>query len=293
VNFQGRNVVVLGVADESSIAWAIARAFHAHGASVWIGYQQKFFSRVRILLRQHPDIQAQRCDVTDEAEMRAFFERFQEAPIDVLVHAVAFAPPALFTQPPSAATPEAFALSQHVSALSLASVVRHAKPHLREWASVMTLSFQASERAEPMYGMMGVAKAALESLVRYLALELGASKVRVNAISPGPIETPAAMGILMAFLGERDALAALRNDVALAALDAARRELGEDADPVEYASAAWRHVQQAFVERSAIQEVVSAQDVADCALFLGSAYSRKITGQVVRVDCGLSSSMII
>jgi enoyl-[acyl-carrier protein] reductase I len=293
VNFQDRTVVVLGVADESSIAWAIARAFQAHGASVWIGYQQKFFSRVRILLRQHPDIQGQRCDVTDASEMQAFFDRFEDRPIDVLVHAIAFAPPALFTQPPSAATPEAFAESQHISALSLARVVRHAKPHLREWGSVMALSFQASERAEPMYGMMGVAKSALESLVRYLAIELGALRVRVNAISPGPIETPAALGILMAFLAEREALSALRNDVAIAALDAARRELGDDADPIDFATAAWKYVQRAFAERSAIQETVSAQDVADCALFLGSEYSRKITGQVVRVDCGLSSSMII
>lgn len=293
MNLQDKNVVVLGVADESSIAWAIARAFHAHGANVWIGYQQKFFSRVRVLLRQHPDVQGQRCDVTDEAEMQAFFERFRDAPIDVLVHAIAFASPSLFTQPPSAATAEHFAQSQQISAFSLASVVKHAKPHLREWGSVMALSFQASERAEPMYGLMGVAKSALESLVRYLALELGASKVRVNAISPGPIETPAAMGILMAFLSDPETLKALRNDVAHDALGAARRELGDNADEVDLASAAWKHVQRAFAERSAIQDVVSAQDVADCALFLGSDYSRKITGQVLRIDCGLSSSMII
>lgn len=293
MNLQGRNVVVLGVADETSIGWAIARAFHAQGAAVWIGYQQKYFSRVRTLLRQYPDVQGQRCDVTDEAEMQAFFERFHATPIDVLVHAVAFAPAALFTSPPSAAPADAFAQSQHISALSLATTVRHAKPYLREWASVMTLTFQASERAEPMYGMMGVAKAALESLVRYLALELGGMRVRVNAISPGPIETPAALGILMAFVADRDALRNLRNDVVHAAIESARRELGDQADPVDYAQAAWRHVQQGFAYRSALQETVSAQDVADCALFLGSDYSRKITGQVVRVDCGLSSAMIV
>jgi enoyl-[acyl-carrier protein] reductase I len=293
MNLQDKNVVVLGVADESSIAWAIARAFRAHGANVWIGYQQKFFSRVRILLRQYPDIQAQRCDVTDEAEMRAFFERFDDAPIDVVVHAVAFASPTLFTRPPSAVDAESFGQSQHISALSLASVVRHVKPRLREWGSVITLSFQASERAEPMYGLMGVAKSALESLVRYLALELGVMKVRVNAISPGPVETPAAKGILMAFLAEPESLRTLRNDILHRALQAARQELGADADEIEYVSAAWKHVQRGFAEISAIQEGISAQDVADCALFLGSDYSRKITGQVVKVDCGLSSSMII
>jgi enoyl-[acyl-carrier protein] reductase I len=293
MNLQDKNVVVLGVADETSIAWAIARAFAAHGARVWIGYQQKFYSRVRVLLRQHPGIDGQRCDVTDPEELQAFFARFADVPIDVLVHAIAFASPGLFTRPPSEAEPEAFGQSQHISAFSLATIVRHAKPHLRPWGSVITLSFQASERAEPMYGLMGVAKSALESLVRYLAIELGALKVRVNAISPGPIETPAAMGILMAFLGEPEKLASLRNDIALEALEAARRELGDEGDEVDIATAAWKHVQRAFAARSAIEEGISAEDVADCALFLGSDYSRKITGQVVRVDCGLSSSMII
>jgi enoyl-[acyl-carrier protein] reductase I len=293
VNLQGKNVIVLGVADESSIAWAIARAFHAHGASVWIGYQQKFFSRVRVLLRQQPDIQGQRCDINDEVEMQAFFERFHDAPIDVLVHAIAFASPALFTRPPSAAAADTFAQSQHITAWSLAGVSRHAKPYFREWASVITLTSEASERALPMYGLMGVAKSALESLVRYLALELGDLRVRVNAISAGPIETPAAMGVAMAFLADRDRLRVLRNSVAHTALEAAERELGAGADDVDCASAAWKHVQKAFAERSAIQEVVSAQDVADCALFLGSDYSRKITGQVVKVDCGLSSALII
>jgi enoyl-[acyl-carrier protein] reductase I len=293
MNFDGKNVVVLGVADESSIAWAIARAFHAHGATVWIGYQQKFFSRVRVVLRQYPDIQAERCDITDEAEMEAFFDRFRGTSIDVLVHAIAFGSPSLFAQPPSAAGAEPFAQSQHITAWSLAAVSRHAKPYLREWGSVITLTFQASERALPMYGLMGVAKAALESLVRYLALELGELKVRVNAISAGPIETPAASAILMAFLADPDALGRLRHGVVHTAVAAATRELGADADDVDCAAAAWKHVRRGFAEKSAIQEVVSAQDVADCALFLGSDYSRKITGQVVRVDCGLSTALII
>jgi enoyl-[acyl-carrier protein] reductase I len=293
MNVEGKNVIVLGVADENSIAWAIARTFRAHGASVWIGYQQKFFSRVRLLLRQYGDVQAGRCDVTDDAEMAAFFAPFQDTPIDVLVHAVAFAAPALFTRPPSAAEPATFAQSQHISALSLASAVRHAKPHLREWGSVMALTFQASERALPMYGLMGVSKATLESLVRYLALELGELNARVNAISAGPVETPAATSILGAFLSDPAALIMLRRSIVHTAVDAARHELGDGADAVEYASAAWRHVQEGFAQRSAIQERISAQDVADCALFLGSDYSRKITGQVVNVDCGFSSTLII
>jgi enoyl-[acyl-carrier protein] reductase I len=294
VKLAGKNVVVLGVADEGSIAWAIARAFHAHGARVWIGYQQKFFSRVRLLLRQYGDVDAQRCDVTDEAELSAFFSRFDDhTPIDVLVHAIAYAAPQLFTQPPSATRAEMFAQSQQISALSLATVIRHAKPRLREWASIITLTSEASERALPMYGLMGVAKSALESLVRYLAVELGEMRVRVNAILAGPIETPAAMGVVMAFLSDPDRLRTLRNGVAHNALRAAREAVGDNADEVEYVSAAWKHVQRTVAERSAIRDVISAADVADCALFLGSDYSRKITGQVLRVDCGSSSALII
>jgi enoyl-[acyl-carrier protein] reductase I len=294
MNVEGKRVVVLGVADESSIAWAIARAFHTHGATVSIGYQQKFFSRVRVLLRDHPGIQGQRCDITADAEMAAFFERFRETPIDVLVHAIAFAAPPLFTRPPSEAEAGTFNESLHISAWSLASVVRHAKPCLREWASVITLTSEASTRAMPMYGLMGVAKSALESLVRYLAIELGDRKVRVNAILAGPIETPAAMGVVMAFLADLDRLQSMRNSVAHDAHQAARRALGENAhDDLAFASAAWKHIQQAVARKSAIQETISAHDVADCALFLGSDYSRKITGQVMKVDCGLSTSLVL
>jgi enoyl-[acyl-carrier protein] reductase I len=293
MDLHGKNAIVLGVADESSIAWAIARTLHTHGAAVWIGYQQKFLSRVRMLLRQYPEIQAQRCDVTDDAEMSAFFAQFADRPIDTLVHGIAFGSPTLFARAPSAADPATFAQSQHISALSLARVVAHAKPHLREWGSVLTLTFQASERAMPMYGLMGVAKAALESLVRYLSLELGDINVRINAISAGPVETPAATAILMAFLADPEGLRAMRPGLVHRALDAARQELGPDAEDIEYATAAWKYVQRAFAERSAIPDVILAQDVADCALFLASDYSRKITGQVVRVDCGLSSSTII
>lgn len=293
MNLEGKNVVVLGVADESSIAWAAVRAFHAHGARVWIGHEQKFLSRVRVLLRQCPDIVAQRCDVTDGAEMASFFDQFEGKQIDVLLHAVAFAAPALFTRPPSAAEADTFAQSQHITALSLARVVRHAKPYLREWASVITLTSEASERAVAMYGLMGVAKAALESLARCLALELGEMRVRVNVVLAGPVDTPAALGVVMAFLRDLDSLGSVRKGVAHRALEAARRELGTDVDDVACASAAWRHVQQEFAEHSAIQDVVSAQDVADCVLFLGSDYSRKITGQVLRIDCGLSTSLII
>lgn len=286
---EGKNVVVLGVADESSIAWGISKAFADHGARVCIGYQQKFFSRVRLLMLENPTIQGERCDVLKDEEVTAFFDRFRQSPIDVLVHAIAFAPTELFTEYPSNVGLEAFSQSLSISAHSLCKVVRHAKPFLRDWGSVMTLTYQASERAEPGYGLMGVAKSALESMVRYLAFELGSRKIRVNAISPGPIETVAALGILAAFLRVPEALDRQRGHVFRNALEQARQE-GPFPDEFAYLKAAWKHFQNEVARKCPIEETVSKEDAAQCALFLGSDYARKITGQVIHVDCGFSTS---
>ncbi len=290
----GKNVVVLGVADQSSLAWAIAKAFAAQGARVRIGYQQKFFSRVRLLLIEQPAIEGLRCDVTKEEELIAFFSRFAADPIDVLVHGIAFGPAEFFSSPPSQVSSAGYSQGLEISAHSLSILVRHASPYLREWSSVLTLTFQASQRAVPMYGTMGIAKAALEATVRYLALELGPRKIRVNAVSPGPVQTVAALGEIIAFLREPDAAHHQRGQLTRAAVEEARRELGPgDHDEVTIATAAWRHVQADFAYRSALPDIVSADDVAGCALFLGSDLARKITGQVIYVDCGLSTSLVL
>ncbi len=291
MGLEGKNVVVLGVADESSLAWAIAKRFAEHGAHVFIGYQQKFFSRVRLLLLDNPAVKGDRCDVLKDEEVTSFFARFQSNPIDVLVHAIAFAPSELFTEPPSDTTAEAFSQSLTISAHSLCKAVRFAKPNLREWGSVITLTYQASERAEASYGLMGVAKSALESTVRYLALELGGRKIRVNAVSAGPVETVAATGIMAAFLRNPQALDRQRARVFQAAIEKARAEGAPD--DLALAKSAWKHFQEIVAQRCAIEECISKEDVADCALFLASDYSRKITGQIVHVDCGLSTANAI
>lgn len=286
----GRRVVVLGVADEASIAWAIAKAFHAHGARVAIGYQQRFFSRVRLLLRDNPDITGARCDVMVEDEARGFFARFAGDPIHTLIHAVAYGPPEIFMRPVSAVSPAAFCETLTTSAHSLGSVVNHATAVLAESASVQTLSFQASERAVPMYGMMGVAKAALESMVRYLAIELGPRRIRVNAISPGPIETLAAISIIRAL----EAGPRLQGSELANAMEEAERDPRVAAgDDVAAASNAWKRFEQSTTRRCAIPDTITQEDVAGCSLFLASDFARKITGQVIRVDCGLSSSLIL
>jgi enoyl-[acyl-carrier protein] reductase I len=291
MGLEGKNVVVLGVADESSLAWAIAKRFAEHGAHVFIGYQQKFFSRVRLLLLENPAVKGDRCDVLKDEEVTSFFAKFQSNPIDVLVHAIAFAPSELFTEPPSDTTAEAFSQSLNISAHSLCKAVKFAKPSLREWGSVITLTYQASERAEASYGLMGVAKSALESTVRYLALELGGRKIRVNAVSAGPVETVAATGIMAAFLRNPAALDRQRARVFQTAIEMARAEGAPD--DLALAKSAWKHFQEIVAQRCAIEELISKEDVADCALFLASDYSRKITGQIVHVDCGLSTANAI
>jgi enoyl-[acyl-carrier protein] reductase I len=294
MNLSNKTAVVLGVADRSSIAWAIADRFQQYGAKVYIGYQQKFFARVRLLLLEHPNVEGARCDVLNDEEMTAFFARFQNQPIDTLVHCLAYGPPDVFTSKPSEVRGDSFSQTLSISAHSLLRVAGFAKPYLREWASVMTLSYQASWQAQPFYGMMGVAKATLESCVRYLATELGQRRVRVNAISPGPIETPAALGEVLAFLRDPSALDTEAGKVFKTLIEQMRAdpELAQ-ADEVTRARAIWTKVQERFAKESALPEIVTQDDVADCALFLASDLSRKISGQTLHIDGGMSSSRMM
>jgi len=294
MGLEGKHVVVLGVADETSIAWGIAEAFLRCGSKVRIGYQQRFFSRVRLLFQEHPGLDGRKCDVLNEAELRDFFESLGDTPIDVLVHSIAYGSPEIFTRPPSQMSIEAISQAMTVSAYSLPLVVRHAKSRLTQWSSVITLSFMASERAVPFYGMMGVTKSTLESMVRYLSLELGRQKSRVNAISAGPIETVAALGIILAFSQDPESVREMPGTLLRQTFEAVERESPglRDADPMAFAKLAWKHVQYNFTQHMALPEMICKEDIADCALFLGSDLSRKITGQVLHVDCGLSSSFI-
>ncbi len=294
MELQNKTAVILGVADESSISWAIARRLMDHGARVFIGYQQKFFSRVRLLMQNNPGLEGARCDITNDDELAAFFAHFEDRPIDILVHGIAFGPPEVFTSPPSGINVDAFATTMNISTHSLLKTAGFAKPYLREWSSIMTLTYQASEQASPFYGLMGVAKASLECCVRYLAIEMGEHNVRVNAISPGPIETPAALGEMLAFLRNPEALATpagaiLRGAVARIQSDPALA--GED-DQVK-AKALWHVVQTRVAQECAIEQFITADDVADCALFLASDLAKKITGQIIRIDCGMSTSRLM
>jgi len=291
----GKNVVVLGVADESSIAWGIATAFASHGARVTIGYQQKFFSRVRLLLKQRPDVSGSRCDVLNQGELASFFAPFQETGMDILVHSIAYAPPEAFTRDPSEVGTAVLDQTMDITALSLLRVIRVAKPALRPWSSVMAMSFQAASRAFPVYGMMGVAKSALESIIRYLAVELGQDRIRVNAISPGPVETLASYGEVLAITSDSRAIENIRGSLVKDTIAAGDREVpgGSETRSLEWVQAVERHLRKTVAAICPIEDSISPEDVAGCALFLGSRLSAKITGQVIHVDAGLSSSLII
>ncbi len=198
---EGKRALVVGVANKRSIAWSIARALDEGGAAVALTYQNERTERdVRRLaetLRAPGPVVP--LDVQDDAQMDASIAEVAAGlgGIDVLVHAVAFARQEDLSGRFTDITRDGFALSLDVSAYSLLALARRVEPHMREagGGSVMTLSYIAADRAVPGYNVMGVAKAALECIVRYLAWDLGDGGIRVNAISAGPVRTLAARGI--------------------------------------------------------------------------------------------------
>ncbi|HWH13987.1 MAG TPA: enoyl-ACP reductase [Miltoncostaeaceae bacterium] len=198
---EGRRVLVVGVANKRSIAWSIARALDGAGARVALTYQGERTERdVRALAgtlaAPGPVVPL---DVQDDAQIDAAVAEVAEGlgGIDVLVHAVAFARQEDLSGRFVDISRDGFALALDVSAYSLAALARRVEPHMRAagGGSIMTLSYIAAERAVPGYNVMGVAKAALECIVRYLAWDLGEAGIRVNAISAGPVRTLAARGI--------------------------------------------------------------------------------------------------
>ena len=196
----GQVGLIVGVANHRSLAWAIARAVAAQGARVVLTYQGRFEEHVKELAATlDPETLVLPCDVQQDAEIDAVFSRIQEVHggLDFLVHGVAFAPREVWAKPPVKSSREGFRLALDISAYSLVALARGAQPLMqaRGGGSILTLSFLGSDRVFPNYNVMGVAKAALESSVRYLAADLGPQGIRVNAISAGPVKTLAAAGI--------------------------------------------------------------------------------------------------
>ncbi len=194
----GKRGLVMGVANERSIAWGIARATAAHGAELAFTYQgEALEKRVRPLAEQIGAKLVLPADVTDAASMDGLFAAIAETwgRFDFVVHAIAFSDKDELKGGYIDTSRDNFLRTMDISCFSFTDVCRRAAPLLNDGASLLTLTYYGAERVMPHYNVMGVAKAALEASVRYLAVDLGARGVRVNAISAGPIKTLAASGI--------------------------------------------------------------------------------------------------
>jgi enoyl-[acyl-carrier protein] reductase I len=198
INMQGRVAIVSGIANKRSIAWAIAQKLHGAGATLVITYQnERLAQNAKDLIEDLAGAEALQCDVSNDAEIDQLSgvlkSRFGK--LHTLVHSVAFAPADELKNDFIFTTREGFRIAHDVSVYSLIALSRAAAPLMTEGGSIMTLTYYGAEKVVPRYNVMGVAKAALEATVRYLAADLGPQKIRVNAISAGPIQTLAARGI--------------------------------------------------------------------------------------------------
>jgi len=199
-DLSGKTGLVVGIANKRSIAWAIARAAQAAGARLAVTYQgERLEENVRQLAAELSDPVIVPCDVTDDGQIANVFDAVDRefGGLDFLVHGAAYAPREELSAPFVQTTREGFRTSLDISAYSLIALSRGALPLMerRGGGSILTLTYLGSERVFQNYNVMGVAKAALEAAVRYLAADLGPKGIRVNAISAGPIKTLAASGI--------------------------------------------------------------------------------------------------
>jgi enoyl-[acyl-carrier protein] reductase I len=194
----GRNALVFGVANDRSIAWGIAKALHEHGANVGFSSVESLIEkRVAPLAASLGSTFVAPCDVRDDTQVRAVFDRWgaEMGHLDILVHALAYARREDLNGSFVDTSRAGFHLAMDVSAYSLVALAREARPHLRPGSSILTLSYYGAHKVISNYNVMGVAKAALEACVRYMAAELGPEGIRVNAISAGPVRTLAAQAV--------------------------------------------------------------------------------------------------
>jgi len=248
IDLKGKNGVILGVANDRSIAWSIARVLGQAGARLAVTYQgERLQERVTRLADTLEEAIVLPCDATDDDQIEALFQTVKQefGDISFLVHSIAYANKEDLAGNFSETGREGFRIALEISAYSLLPLVKHAAPLMTDGGSVLTMTFQASQRVYPGYNVMGTAKAALEHEIRQLAFEFGEQGIRFNAISAGPLETLAARGI-HGFMDMR------------------------------------RH----HAEKAALKRNISADEVANTALFLCSDLSSGITGSVIPVDAG-------
>ena len=244
----GKTALIFGVANERSIAWGITKAFHEQGATIGLSYAGEVLEkRVRPLAESINCTFVESCDVSKDEDIKAIAEksaaRFGQ--IDILVHSIGFANKEELSGPYYRTSRAGFHIAMDISVYSLTALAQAFQPILRPGGAMLTMTYYGSEKVAPNYNVMGVAKAALESSVRYLAYDFGSQGIRVNAISAGPIRTLAAMGV-----------------------------------------AGFKDMHRHFVSMTPLQQNVTIEDIGGTAVYLCSALSAKVTGEVIYVDSG-------
>jgi len=248
----GKNALIFGVANERSIAWGIARAFHAQGARIGLSYAGEVLERrVRPLAESIQCSFVEACDVARDEDIQAVAHKAAQefGQVDILVHAIGFANREELSGPYYRTSRAGFRTAMDISVYSFTALAQAFQPYFVPGSALLTLTYYGSEKVAPGYNVMGVAKAALESSVRYLAYDLGPQGVRVNAISAGPIRTLAAAGV-----------------------------------------ARFKDMYRNFTRLAPLQQNISIEDVGEVAVFLCSSMAGKVTGEVVYVDSGYNIS---
>lgn len=244
----GKVVLIFGLANKNSIAWGITKKLHEAGATIGLSYVGEIMEKRVMPLAQEINCDfVEPCDVTDDAQIDALFEKAAArfGKVDTLVHSVAFANREDLGGRFVDISRDGFKLALDISAYSLIALAKRAEPLMTAGGSIMSLTYYAAEKVMPKYHVMAVAKAALETITRYLANDLGPKGIRVNTISAGPIKTLAAAGVP----GIRTML-----------------KYSEQTAP--------------------LRRLVSQEDVGDTALYLASDLSRNVTGETLHVDAG-------
>ena len=244
----GKRGLVMGVANERSIAWGIAKTCADEGAELAFTYQgDAFQKRVRPLAASVGSDLVMNCDVTDDDSVASVFEEVEKrwGGLDFLVHGIAYSDKDQLKGRYIDTTLDNFAMSMDISCYSFTALCRAAEPLMKNGGSMLTLTYYGAEKVVPHYNVMGVAKAALEASVKYLAVDLGPSGIRVNAISAGPIKTLAASGI------------------------------GD-----------FRYILKWNEYNSPLKRNISTDEVGNAALYMLSDLSSATTGTVHHVDCG-------
>ncbi len=245
---KGKRGLIMGVANNRSIAWGIAKAIHAQGGELAFTYQgDALKKRVEPLAEELGAVMAGHCDVSDESTIDAVFENLEKTwgKIDFLVHAIGFSDKDELTGRYVDTSAANFALTMNISVYSFTAVARRAEKLMTDGGSMLTMTYYGAEKVMPNYNVMGVAKAALEASVKYLAVDLGPKNIRVNAISAGPIKTLAASGI------------------------------GD-----------FRYILKWNEYNAPLRRTVTIEEVGDVGLYMLSDLSRSVTGEIHHADSG-------